>query len=139
MIDSFVAILILPIFTLIRDHPDHMAGEQGGALPALGGPGTKQGGSQQGGGEVGHHHLCHHQHHHHQHHPENNCGPTIVSLVQFEEDYNTRTLKCRKEWVGGWVVVSDCLSQTRPTPRSPDSDSNHHRHQTRGAVKRFLC
>ena len=60
MIDSFVAILILPIFTLIRDHPDHMAGEQGGALPALGGPGTEQGGSQQGGGEVGHHHLCQH-------------------------------------------------------------------------------
>ena len=46
-------------------------------------------------------------------HPENNWGPIIDSLVQFEEDFNSWT----KKWFGGgW------LSQTRPIPRSPDGD-----------------
>ena len=31
-------------------------------------------------------------------HPENNWGPIIDNLVQFEEDFNSRT----KKWVVGW-------------------------------------
>ena len=46
-------------------------------------------------------------------HPENNWGPIIDNLVQFEEDFNSRTKKLR------W---SRWLSQTRPIPRSPDGD-----------------
>ena len=44
-------------------------------------------------------------------HPKNNWGPIIDDLVQFEEDFNSRT-----EMWSGW------LSQTRPIPRSPDGD-----------------
>ena len=50
-------------------------------------------------------------------HPENNWGPIIDNLVQFEEDFNIRTEMLR--WSGG-----DRLSQTRPIPRSPDGDKN---------------
>ena len=46
-------------------------------------------------------------------HPKNNWGPIIDDLVQFEEDFNSRT----EMWSGG-----DRLSQTRPIPRSPDGD-----------------
>ena len=49
-------------------------------------------------------------------HPENNWGPIIDSLVQFEEDFNSRT-KMSVEWGGG-----DRLYGTRPIPRSPDGD-----------------
>ena len=49
-------------------------------------------------------------------HPENNWGPIIDNLVQFEEDFNSRTKKLR--WVGG-----DRLCQTRLNPRSPDGDN----------------
>ena len=50
-------------------------------------------------------------------HPENNWGPLIDNLVQFEEDFNRRTEK----WRWGGVVR---LSQTSPIPRSPDGDNN---------------
>ena len=50
-------------------------------------------------------------------HPENNWGPIIDNLVQFEEDFNSRTKKLRS---GG----GDRLSQTRPLPRSPNGDDN---------------
>ena len=52
-------------------------------------------------------------------HPENNWGPIIDSLVQFEEDSNSRT----KKWVG-WIGL-DRLFQTTPIPRSPDGDKKH--------------
>ena len=48
-------------------------------------------------------------------HTENNWGPIIDNLVQFEEDFNSRT----KKWVRSGPVG---LSQTRPIPRSPDGD-----------------
>ena len=51
-------------------------------------------------------------------HPENNWGPIIYNLVQFEEDFNSRT----EMWWG--QVGVDRLSQTRPIPRSPDGDKN---------------
>ena len=51
-------------------------------------------------------------------HPENNCGPIIDNLAQFEEDFNSPTKKWR--W-GGPVRL---LSQTSPIPRSPDGDKN---------------
>ena len=44
-------------------------------------------------------------------------GPIIDDLVQFEEDFNSRTKKLR--WGGG-----DRLCQTRLIPRSPDGDKN---------------
>ena len=44
------------------------------------------------------------------HHPENNWELITVSLVQFEEDFNTHTGKDRIRW---W-------SQNRRIPRSPD-------------------
>ena len=50
--------------------------------------------------------------------PENNWGPIIDDLVQFEEDFNSRT----KKWVGSGPVR--WLSQTRPISRSPDGDIN---------------
>ena len=46
-------------------------------------------------------------------HPQNNWGPIIDNLVQFEEDFNTNTEMWNRI---GW------FSQTRPIPRSPDSD-----------------
>ena len=51
-------------------------------------------------------------------HPENNWGPIIDSLVQFEEDSNSRT----KKWVG-WIGL-DRLFQTTPISRSLDGDNN---------------
>jgi len=50
------------------------------------------------------------------HHPKNNWGPIIDDLVQFEEDFISRTKK-----LSGPVVR---LSQTSPIPRSPDGDKN---------------
>ena len=56
-------------------------------------------------------------------HPEKKClhswGPVRDTLVQFEEDFNSRTEK----WSD--PVRSEWLSQIRPIPRSPDSDNNH--------------
>ena len=51
-------------------------------------------------------------------HPDNNWGPLIQNLVQFEEDFNSGT----KKWVG-WGGP-DRLCQTSPIPRSPDGDNN---------------
>ena len=56
-------------------------------------------------------------------HPENNWGPIIDNLVQFEEDFNGRIEK----WSSG--VGVDRLSQTRPIPRSPDGDNNNNHHE----------
>ena len=50
-------------------------------------------------------------------HPEKNWGPHINNLVQFEEDFNSRT----EMWWWGPVGL---LSQTSPIPRSPDGDKN---------------
>ena len=50
------------------------------------------------------------------HHPKNNWGPIIDDLVQFEENFISRTKK-----LSGPVVQ---LSQTSPIPRSPDGDNN---------------
>ena len=50
-------------------------------------------------------------------HPENNWGPLIDDLVQFEEDFNSRTKKSV-----GWG--GDRLCQTSPISRSPDGDKN---------------
>ena len=47
-------------------------------------------------------------------HPENNWGPTIDKLVQFGEDFNSRTEK--------WWWGLNRLCQTRPVPRSPEGN-----------------
>ena len=49
-------------------------------------------------------------------HPENNWGPIIDNLVQFEEDFNSRTKM---------LQGLDRLWQTSPIPRSPDGDKNN--------------
>ena len=54
-------------------------------------------------------------------HPENNWRPIIDNLVQFEEDFNSRTKKLVRSGPG-WG--GDRLSQTRPIPRSPDGENN---------------
>ena len=46
------------------------------------------------------------------------------NLVQFEEDFNSRTKKLR----GGVRWGLDRLCQTSPIPRSPDGDKNHALH-----------
>ena len=50
-------------------------------------------------------------------HPENNWGPIIDNLVQFEEDFNSQN----EMWSGvGWGGDG----YLRPIPRSPDGDKN---------------
>ena len=55
-------------------------------------------------------------------HPENNWGPLIDNLVQFEEDFNSGTKKS-VGW-GGVGSSGDRLCQTSPIPGSPDGDKN---------------
>ena len=50
-------------------------------------------------------------------------------LVQFEEDFNSRT----KKWVGSGPVR--WLSQTRPIPRSPDGDNKKYKKE--GMIRDF--